>query len=303
MVMQIKPAGNRSPKLNRVLISGSGNSGKTTLAAKFASSPDRALFISTDGNANRQGYKAIDFEFPNHAEQIITNFTQALNIAEQDSANWDALVIDLIEDFDERAQTLLRSEFSNQKSSQRAWGKINSLYKDMQSLMMSKFREKTIVLLSRDVEEFDKKTGEIIGYTPALRRAMKNLILKDQDVEMRAYFDKNNKRQFEILSLRYDEMRPALKQIINKPIELPHSQASNKNEEDTNKKIQDQYERAINAATAKGATDKDMEYWENMDRAEAVLSIVDWLKIQESAKQHTDIQDGAVEELFPLEKG
>lgn len=286
MVMQIKPAGNRSPKLNRVLISGSGNSGKTTLAAKFASSPDRALFISTDGNANRQGYKAIDFEFPNRAEQIITNFTQALNIAEQDSANWDALVIDLIEDFDERAQTLLRSEFSNQKSSQRAWGKINSLYKDMQSLMMSKFREKTIVLLSRDVEEFDKKTGEIIGYTPALRRAMKNLILKDQDVEMRAYFDKNNKRQFEILSLRYDEMRPTLKQIINKPIELPHSpQSQVSSEGQVNKKTQEQYERAIKAAEDKGATDKDIEYWENMDRKEAVISIADWIQIQNTTKE------------------
>lgn len=286
MVMKIKPAGNRSPKLNRVLISGSGNSGKTTLAAKFASSPDRALFISTDGNANRQGYKAIDFEFPNHAEQIITNFTQALNIAEQDSANWDALVIDLIEDFDERAQTLLRSEFSNQKSSPRAWGKINSLYKDMQSLMMSKFREKTIVLLSRDVEEFDKKTGEIIGYTPALRRAMKNLILKDQDVEMRAYFDKNNKRQFEILSLRYDEMRPTLKQIINKPIELPHSpQSQVSSEGQVNKKTQEQYERAIKAAEDKGATDKDIEYWENMDRKEAVISIADWIQIQNTTKE------------------
>ncbi len=302
MVMQIKPAGTRSPKLNRILISGGGGSGKTTLAAKFASVPERALFISTDGNANRQGYRAIDFEFPTNAEQIITNFIQALNIAEQDSANWDVLVIDLIEDFDERDQTLLRKEIGSRQA-MRAWGKINALYKDMQSLLMSKFRDKTIVLLSRDVEEIDQKSGEITGYKPALRKALKNLVLKDQDVEIRAYFDKDNRRRFDISNLRYDEMRPTLQQIINKPVELPHSQASNKNEEDTNKKIQDQYERAINAATSKGATDKDIEYWENMDRAEAVLSIVDWLKIQESAKQHTDIQDGAVEELFPLEKG
>ena len=37
----------------------------------------------------------------------------------------------------------------------------------MQSLMMSKFHDKTIVLLSRDVEEIDQKSGEVIGYKPA----------------------------------------------------------------------------------------------------------------------------------------
>lgn len=68
-------------------------------------------------------------------------------------------MIDLIEDFDERAQTLLRSDIGSRQA-MRAWGKINALYKDMQSLMMSKFRDKTIVLLSRDIEEVDQKTGK-----------------------------------------------------------------------------------------------------------------------------------------------
>lgn len=301
--MQIKPAGTRSPKLNRVLISGGGLSGKTTLAAKFASSPDRALFISTDGNAYKQGYQAIDFEFPQKAEQIIANFTQALNMAEQGTQSWDVLVIDLIEDFDERAQTLLRSELDNFKTTMKAWGKINALYKDMQSIMMSKFRDKTIILLSRDVEEIDQKSGEITGYKPALRKTLKNIVLKDQDVEIRSYFDRNNRRQFDISNLRYDEMRSTLQQIINKPVELPHSQISSKDQEDADKKTQAQYERAINAATSKGATDKDIEYWENMDRAEAVLSIVDWLKIQETAKHPAESKEEVVEELFPLEKG
>lgn len=303
--MQIKPAGIRSPKLNRILISGGGGSGKTTLAAKFASRPERALFISTDGNANRQGYRAIDFEFPKTADQIISNFIQALNIAEQDAQNWDVLVIDLIEDFDERAQTLLRNDIGSRQA-MRAWGKINALYKDMQSLMMSKFRDKTIVLLSRDVEEVDQKTGEVIGYKPALRKALKNLVLKDQDVEIRAYFDKNNNRQFDISHLRYEEMKGSLQQIINKPVELPQStdeQAAQKEAEEKAAKLKAQFERAIQAAKAKGADEKDLEYWEKMDASEAILSIADWITIKDSAKS-TEAKEQADEEfsgeLFPV---
>ena len=295
MVMQIKPGGARSPKLNRILISGGGGSGKTTLAAKFATSPDRALFISTDGNASRQGYRAIDFEFPNNAEQIISNFIQALNLAEQDSKNWDVLVIDLIEDFDERAQTLLRSDIGSRQA-MRAWGKINALYKDMQSLMMSKFRDKTIVLLSRDIEEVDQKTGEITGYKPALRKALKNLVLKDQDVEIRSYFDKNNNRQFDISNLRYEEMKSSLQKIINKPLELPHD---SEKEEKANK-LKEQYDKAFAAAASHNASDKDIEYWKNMEPSEAIMSIADWIRIKESAQSVVDEEELIVDELFPV---
>ncbi|MCT3132951.1 ATP-binding protein [Lactococcus lactis] len=303
MVMQIKPAGVRKPKLNRILISGCGGSGKTTLAAKFASSPERALFISTDGNANRQGYMAIDFEFPQKAEQVVTNFLQALNIAEQSSDSWEVLVIDLIEDFDERTQSLLRNEFSNQKSAQRAWGKINSLFKDMQSLLMSKFRDKTIILLSRDVEEFDKKTGEIIGYTPALRRAMKNIILKDQDVEIRAYFDRNHNRQFDISNLRYEETKRTLQQIIAKQFEIPQPAIDPKEQQEAQEKAQKlkaQYDKAFAAAKERGASDNDLEYWENMEPYEAIMSISDWVRIKESAQSVVDEEEPIVDELFPV---
>lgn len=303
MVMQIKPAGTRTPKLTRVLISGGGLSGKTTLAAKFASSSDRALFISTDGNAYKQGYQAIDFEFPQKAEQIITNFTQALNMAEQSTESWDVLVIDLIEDFDERAQTLLRGELNNFKSTMKAWGKINSLYKDMQSLMMSKFHDKTIVLLSRDVEEIDQKSGEVIGYKPALRKSLKNIILKDQDVEIRAYFDRSGNRQFDISNLRYEEMKGMLQQIISKPFEIPQPAASKKEQQEVQEKankLKEQYDKAFAAAASHNASDKDIEYWKNMEPSEAIMSIADWIRIKESAQSVVAEEEPIMDELFPV---
>nr|MBU7533012.1 AAA family ATPase [Lactococcus lactis] len=303
MVMQIKPAGTRSPKLTRVLISGGGLSGKTTLAAKFASSNDRALFISTDGNAYKQGYQAIDFEFPQKAEQIITNFTQALNMAEQNAESWDVLVIDLIEDFDERAQTLLRGELNNFKSTMKAWGKINSLYKDMQSLMMSKFHDKTIVLLSRDVEEIDQKSGEVIGYKPALRKSLKNIILKDQDVEIRAYFDRSGNRQFDISNLRYEEMKGMLQQIISKPFEIPQPAVSKKEQQEVQEKankLKEQYDKAFAAAASHNASDRDIEYWKNMEPSEAIMSIADWIRIKESAQTVVDEEEPIMDELFPV---
>jgi hypothetical protein len=303
MVMQIKPAGTRTPKLTRVLISGGGLSGKTTLAAKFASSSDRALFISTDGNAYKQGYQAIDFEFPQKAEQIITNFTQALNMAEQSSESWDVLVIDLIEDFDERAQTLLRGELNNFKSTMKAWGKINSLYKDMQSLMMSKFHDKTIVLLSRDVEEIDQKSGEVIGYKPALRKSLKNIILKDQDVEIRAYFDRSGNRQFDISNLRYEEMKGMLQQIISKPFEIPQPAVSKKEQQEVQEKankLKEQYDKAFAAASSHNASDKDIEYWKNMEPSEAIMSIADWIRIKESAQSGIAEEEPIMDELFPV---
>lgn len=303
MVMQIKPAGTRTPKLTRVFISGGGLSGKTTLAAKFASSSDRALFISTDGNAYKQGYQAIDFEFPQKAEQIITNFTQALNMAEQSSESWDVLVIDLIEDFDERAQTLLRGELNNFKSTMKAWGKINSLYKDMQSLMMSKFHDKTIVLLSRDVEEIDQKSGEVIGYKPALRKSLKNIILKDQDVEIRAYFDRSGNRQFDISNLRYEEMKGMLQQIISKPFEIPQPAVSKKEQQEVQEKankLKEQYDKAFAAASSHNASDKDIEYWKNMEPSEAIMSIADWIRIKESAQTVVDEEEPIMDELFPV---
>jgi len=204
-------------------------------------------------------------------------------------------VIDLIEDFDERAQTLLRSDIGSRQA-MRAWGKINALYKDMQSLMMSKFRDKTIVLLSRDIEEVDQKTGEITGYKPALRKALKNLVLKDQDVEIRSYFDKNNKRQFDISNLRYEEMKSSLQKIINKPLELPHD---SEQEEKANK-LKAQYDKAFAAAASHNASDKDIEYWKNMEPSEAIMSIADWIRIKESAQTVVDEEEPIMDELFPV---
>lgn len=106
------------------------------------------------------------------------------------------------------------------------------------------------------------KNREITGYKPALRKALKNLVLKDQDVEIRSYFDKNNNRQFDISNLRYEEMKSSLQKIINKPLELPHD---SEKEEKANK-LKEQYDKAFAAAASHDASDKDIEYWKIWNR-------------------------------------
>jgi len=216
-MMVIQQYGNRQPRLARILITGGGNSGKTTLASKFASSPDRVMFISTDGNALRQGYKAIEFVFPSDPSQMLPQFKKALELAATDKANFDVIVWDLVEDIDERLQVLLQSKIENYKTTLAAWGDIHKFFRAAHAYLMAMFRDKTIVLLSRDVEEYNKN-GDLIGYIPALRKKLKNIILKDQCAEIRCYIDKGV-RKFSIDNLRFDEMKSEIERIVAaKPI-------------------------------------------------------------------------------------
>jgi len=228
-MMQIQQYGQRNPQLDRILITGGGLTGKTTLAAKFASSPDRALFISTDGNAARQGYQTIVFEYPQNVGDVLNQFKKTIDFAFQHHSNFDVLVWDLAEDIDEYMQVGLRDELADQKSMLRAWGKIHLFYKFAQTHLMTHLRKhpgKKTILLSRDVEEYGKgkDKDKIIGYIPALRKVLKNIILKDQDAEIRCYFEQKQ-RKFEVTGLRFEEMRPEIMRVINSPLVLPQAPA------------------------------------------------------------------------------
>ena len=246
--MIIQSYGQRSPSLKRILITGGGNAGKTTLATKFSNNPERVLFISTDGNALRQGYMALNFEFPEKADDMLSQFKKAIDLAYNHRDSFDTLVIDLIEDFDERLQTLLIDKLSNFKTALQGWGEINKFYKYAHAHLMQKFEDKTIILLSRDEEEYDKD-GEISGYKPALRKKLKNIILKDQDVEIRCYFEKG-KRKFHIENLRFEEMSKKINEIIDKPVIFPGSKELMEKEiEDAKALLESVCEKGLDAVT------------------------------------------------------
>jgi len=274
--MQIKK-GARNPKLNRILITGGGNTGKTSLGTRFASDPSEIVFISTDGNANRQGYDAIDFVFPNDAKEFLASFSKALDAIEQVQNQYEVIAIDLIEDFDERMQTLLRKDLQS-VNAQRAWGIINSFYKDAQSLLMSKFRDKTIILLSREVEVFgDKKVNGkteknvLVGYKPALRLALKNLILKDQDAEIRCYFNEQKQRRFDIENLRFEEKRRDLQQIINAPLQIPQAHQPAQKQPSESEKLKAKVEKMIQKVVKDYTPDPQLvESWRANNDPQAV---------------------------------
>lgn len=235
--MKIIEYGNRNPKLNRILISGSALTGKTVTAAKFASSPERAFFISTDHNAINQGYRGIKFEFPKSPNDMMKRVIESLDLAESAIQTWDVLIIDLTEDFDERYQSLLRPEFDKAKDKRAVWGKITSLYKDMQTMLMTRFTDRTIIFLTREVdEEIKNKWGDVlkVNHYPALRETLRNQLLKDQDAEIRLFFDERGNRQIDTGRQRYPENERLLNEILNRPLptfklntEAPHKPVKN----------------------------------------------------------------------------
>lgn len=222
--MSIQQYGIRTPKLNRVLISGGMLTGKTTLAAKFADDPSRVIFVSTDGNALGQGYRGIQFEFPREAPGMKKNLLEVIELLEANANSFDVIVFDLIEDFDENMQTLLSADLDNQKTSLKAWGKITGLYRDLQSLLRNNFQDKTVILISREEAEVETdRWNKVVKttYKAVLRDTLKNRILKDVDADIRVFIDDKGYRQTEVKSLRYPETAEELFGYINKPVVEP----------------------------------------------------------------------------------
>lgn len=225
--MKMQDYGIKTPKLNRVLITGGMLSGKTTLAAKFATDPRRVVFVSTDGNALGQGYRGIQFEFPQQAVGMKRNLIEVIDILRKYEDSFDVIVFDLIEDFDESMQSLLSEELDNFKTSLKAWGKITGLYRDLQSLLRTNFQNKTVILVSREEkQEVKNGRGEVVKttYEAVLRDTLKNRILKDVDADIRVYIDDDGNRRTEISSLRYPETEEELWGYINKPIVEPKAE-------------------------------------------------------------------------------
>ena len=234
--MIISNFGERKPNLGRVLITGGPVSGKTSLTARFAKRLDRVLFINTDGNSEAQGYRSITLTRPKNWNDMLPLFKNAVDTAWKYRQEFDVTAFDLIESYDEWGQSLLADELNNMKKMLKAWGKINAFYKYASAHLDWRFPQNDqamrIIFVSRDEEEYAKKDdpknniakGDVIGYVPALRRKMKNLLLKDQAAEIRIEM-KNGKRNYIIENIRFEECREELNRIINSPFVAPKAQA------------------------------------------------------------------------------
>ena len=263
--MHLHPFGERSARLDRVLITGGALAGKTTLASKFVSSPDKILYLSSDGNAASQGYYAITFDFPRDAKEMKPRFNQMLEIAKKHKNQFEAIALDLIEDYDERMQALLGGELTNPKTTLRAWGSVNIFYKHMHDVLTDAFGDKTLIFLSRDTEEYYEKDipsknikkGDLKGYMPALRKKMKNIVLKDHAAELRCYVE-NGQRKVDIEFLRFEEKRAEIQNIINaKPVIPSTPPKPQPSQEEVNKAktaLEAESENGTEALKAFGAT-------------------------------------------------
>lgn len=217
--MTLEKIEKQKPKLTRMLIKGGALSGKTTLAAKFGRNP---LFISTDGNAKRQGYLTINFVFPNNPKQMLSQFKKALDMAvkAKEETQWDTLVIDLVEDFDENMQLMLRDKLTS-KNALQGWGEITAFYNDLQAILKVYLPDNLIVFLSREVEEYKKdirtQEDKFVGYTSALRRTLQNKLLKDPDAIIRCE-SIDGKIYQNIESCRFDSLKDSINKVIAMPI-------------------------------------------------------------------------------------
>ena len=96
-------------------------------------------------------------------------------------------------------------------------------------------------------------------------------------------------------------MKGMLQQIIAKPFEIPQPAIDPKEQQESKEKankLKAQYDKAFAAAASHNASDKDIEYWKNMEPSEAIMSIADWIRIKKSAQTVVDEEEPIMDELF-----
>lgn len=194
----IKP----KPTFNRIYIYGGALSGKTTLVGKLLK---KTIFVSTDGNAKRQGYQAINFN-PNYktkagAEQERPELTahneliRIFKILKKNEAKFDGIAFDLIEGIDNELQVQIdNAETMNKDDRANKWGPIKSFYMNLYSLINRLFPDKVVFFLSRETTWEDEKTKKQMR-EPALRKSPRNSI--DGNINTMLYIDKNHIVEFD----------------------------------------------------------------------------------------------------------
>lgn len=200
-----------APTCRVIMFQGQAQSGKTTTVAKLCK---RIVFISTDGNAKKQGHRALDFvllpptsseESP--AEQVWRSLARLLGYLYKNRDKFDAIAFDLIEYYD----NLLQSKYSGVDEGLvgririQDWGDIRTVYQNLNYYLDKYFGDKVIFFLSRQVEEEvpDKTSKNSMAkktiIAPAIRKKLSNLI--DSSVSLNLTIDRDHTLEF------YDDYR------------------------------------------------------------------------------------------------
>lgn len=194
-----------TPTCRVIVFQGKAKSGKTTTTSMLSK---RTVFISTDGNAGKQGYRALDFQLlpakPDEepAERVWRSLTRLLKALYKNKDKFDSIAFDLIDYYDVLLTKLYSSgdtsgfDISFERVQIQDWGQIGAFYRNLAVLVDEMFGDKVIFYLSRVVEQevttanMKKKTIEV----PALRLKMRNHI--DSSVSLWLNIDEDHTLEF-----------------------------------------------------------------------------------------------------------
>jgi len=191
-----------TPTCRVIMFHGGRGTGKTVTTASLCK---RTIFISSDGNAKKQGFRAIDFELlPNvnnwsPAERMWRSMARILNYLLKNRDKFDAIAFDLIEYYDNTMQSLYTGieNSSIGRLNIQDWGEIKSFYDNLNYYLNQYFDDKVIFFLSRQVEEetTDKSFKKQTKLTSALRKKLSNIL--DASVSLSLTIDKDHTLEFE----------------------------------------------------------------------------------------------------------
>lgn len=184
--MKIRKAKVPTEKMSKIIIYGGAMSGKTTLAAKIAGNDENITFLSTDGNAYRQGYIAGEVEYIGILEtaQDIADTIKSL------IGKVEYIAFDLIEGIEDAMRaSFIKTNLKDNKGAQispNQWGKIGAFYV-LLSEVLTNYQDKfTYIFISRENERFTKDGKTSLGMEPALRDLPAKEIMPDVDLKIHA---------------------------------------------------------------------------------------------------------------------
>lgn len=184
--MKMRKAKAPSEKMSKIIIYGGAMSGKTTLAAKIAKDNENIAFLSTDGNAYRQGYIAGDVEYKGVLEtsQDIADTIKSL------VGKVEYIAFDLIEGIEDAMRAnFIKTNLKENKGAQispNQWGQIGAFYVLLAEVLMNYQDNFTYIFISRENERFTKDGKTSLGMEPALRDLPAKEIMPDVDLKIHA---------------------------------------------------------------------------------------------------------------------
>lgn len=223
----------QAPTCRVIMFQGESQSGKTTTVAKLCK---RTVFVSTDGNAQKQGYRALNFQLlpkqspeESPAEQVWRSLVRILQPLYKNKDKFDGIAFDLIEHFDNLMQAMYTGVETGEVSRIRIqdWGEIRTVYQNLNYYLDKYFGDKVIFFLSRQVEEevTDSNMKKKTIVVPAIRKKLSNVI--DGSVSMNLTIDRDHTLEF-YKDYRYDGVptNPVEAEVLENILAIMKSQGT-----------------------------------------------------------------------------